>query len=250
MYNKWLFSLSFLLVFTSCKKEVQPGMAPLNQGCDCAKEVTADFQILEVAGYGWDDELDTETDTIFYNKNVYFVAKEENASYTWIIGSETLTGKKVGRYFDETTKGHTISVTLIVKKKPNTICLPNDDGIDTLTKTFFVANKMLIENSPTPYFMEGTYRVKDSMDVDSIDIIFDYYYNSSQDTGAKLINYDGKNTERKIQRYWANYRAIRPKDGDIYGIMEYKVSGEADFNLHIYTDNVGYRHYHFKGRKL
>ncbi len=63
-------------------------------------------------------------------------ALEEDAEYTWIIGAETLHTRVVQR--SGFPKGETIPITLIVKKTPNAMCFPNDDGIDTLVRYMHV----------------------------------------------------------------------------------------------------------------
>ena len=53
----------------------------------------------------------------------------------WQIGSEKIYNQRIvtRTNFPE---NEDIPITLIVKNKPNKICLPNDDGIDTITKTY------------------------------------------------------------------------------------------------------------------
>ena len=232
----------------SCKK-IQPEMSVLNAGCDCAKEVSADFQIFELAWYQYPNELSTETDTSFSQKNIRFEAKEEGASYKWIIGSETLTGKTIVRYFDETWKGQEINIKLIVNKKPNKICLPNDEGIDTIEKTFFISNQSLNFELAESFLMEGTYRVKDNNSSDSVSVLIDYYYNSSQDYGIKIINYDGIGSVSTNHDFILNYREIKTEWYYFPGIFRYKINGDAEF---VFTDklNTPYKEYHYKGRKL
>jgi hypothetical protein len=165
--------VSISIFLASCKKEKQPELSPFNEGCDCAKEVSADFIIEEFWGdiNGW--ELRTETDTAYTNKNIYFSAKQDSAEYKWYLGTEILTEQVIGRFFPNTdTENQTIAVSLVVKKKPNNICFPNDDGYDSIIKYLHFVK--LPENTGAfqtyPLNMAGTYRVKMPHLADSHDI--------------------------------------------------------------------------------
>ncbi len=183
-----------ILFFSSCKKE-QPEITNPLAGCDCAKETSADFRIIESAtdhaDYG---KFITETDTAYTNRNIYFIASEKNAEYKWYIGTEILTDSMVGRFFPSSVENQTIPITLVVKKKPNNICFPNDDGYDSITK--FIHFVKLPDPTgafqPYPINMAGTYRVKmphlaDSQDI-TIECIMDMwnYYPM-----LGITNYDG-----------------------------------------------------------
>jgi hypothetical protein len=150
--------LVMLLVLVSCRKE-QPGLDDTNN-CDCAKEVSAGFKM----GQLYDGEL-IDLDTIHYyldyetdgssslNGNCYvnFSADLENAtSYEWQIGNNlgTQNTREFGIYFNDTTG--TIPIMLVVHSKPNTICFPDDDGIDT------VVRYLTVHSRPVPY-LTGTY---------------------------------------------------------------------------------------------
>jgi hypothetical protein len=141
------FSVAVLCLF-SCKKE-QPAMRSLEEDCDCAKEVSAEFKTGQYTNAPFSDEF-IETDTIhFYvdyqdgnpinfsinQTSVSFIADIENAiSYKWQVGNNATqqTTRSFTLTFDDTLG--TIPVTLIVHAKPNLICNPNDDGYDTIKK--------------------------------------------------------------------------------------------------------------------
>lgn len=149
-YSKlFVFFLAFVVV-SACKKEQPQPDASLN--CDCAKEVSADFKMGEVFGEQF-IELDTIAMPIsYYDGNpanfgylntvyVHFSADIKNAiSYEWQVGSNSITQttKDFGLYFSDTIG--TIPVRLIVHAKPNKICFPNDDGVDTLVKYLTIRN--------------------------------------------------------------------------------------------------------------
>ncbi len=137
-------------LLTSCRKE-QPSMNE-NNNCECAKEVSADFQMGEKFGEEF-LELDTIAMPIFYNDGnpanfqyqtdvyVYFSANIKNAiSYEWQVGANSIaqSTKDFGLYFTDTIG--TIPVRLIVHAKPNLICFPNDDGVDTVVKYLTIRN--------------------------------------------------------------------------------------------------------------
>src|SRR5690606_29134347 len=66
--------------------------------------------------------------------SIKFKANLEGAKYKWILGAEVIEKKEFSRVFIE--PAGEISVTLMVEKEPNLSCHPQDDGRDTLTKTF------------------------------------------------------------------------------------------------------------------
>lgn len=137
--------ISFLF---SCKKE-QPKMSVLEENCECIKEVSANFKMGQFADSPI-NKVFVETDTIHFYVNYFegnpddfnvmqtkvdFVADCKDAiSYKWQVGNNAIqqTTKSFSLLFDDTLG--TIPVTLIVQAKPNLICNPTDDGIDTITK--------------------------------------------------------------------------------------------------------------------
>jgi hypothetical protein len=132
---KLLVSISVLIfILNSCEKE------PVENPCECGqKPVSANFTITETRG--WPDWLIADfepydTDTIMFGSAV-FTALEEDATYTWLIGIETLQDKVVERSgFPE---GQAVPITLIIEKTPDNECFPNDDGRDTLTRYLYKA---------------------------------------------------------------------------------------------------------------
>ena len=150
MKNNLFLILCAFALLTSCRKE-QPSMNE-NNNCGCAKEVSADFQMGEKFGEEF-LELDTIAMPIRYNDGnpanfqyetdvyVYFSANIKNAiSYEWQVGANSITQstKDFGLYFTDTIG--TIPVRLIVHAKPNLICFPNDDGVDTVIKYLTIRN--------------------------------------------------------------------------------------------------------------
>lgn len=180
-------------------------------GCDCAQEVSADFNIFEITTMNPNWRRESDTDTIYPTKNVRFYAKEDNAQYTWLIGSEVIHTREFERYFGAELAGETIEVKLIVEKEPNTLCFPNDDGKDTITKTFYIFPDVNYKQNfyqQTPNQFVGTYRVKEVNQADSVDIIIDVDYvpNDPGITRINIYNYDGTGTAVWCYVGYLNYR--------------------------------------------
>jgi hypothetical protein len=117
-------SILLVLVFDNCKKKSDP-ISP----CKGLVSTNADFVIEQQVGDRW-----FVSDTVISGQFSYvrFTAKYDADSYVWKIGSETITTKTFTKtWLPENT---TIPVTLIIKKKPDTNCFPDDDGIDTVVR--------------------------------------------------------------------------------------------------------------------
>jgi hypothetical protein len=69
---------------------------------------------------------------------------------------------------------------LVAKKKPNTICFPNDDGYDSIVKYLTVSNKSYDDVYDLPnHLFEGIFRFKDSLGNypgDSVDLKIELKY--------------------------------------------------------------------------
>jgi len=256
------------LLLLGCKKYEQPELTPLNQDCSCASEVNADFEILELEGPFGLNPQGTDTDTIYMGKNVIFRAKEEGAEYTWYIGNEILDTKEVGRYFSSAYADQEMTVSLVVRKQANTICFPNDDGYDSISKRFYVQNyetsdlTSAYDNGVT--LMEGVYRVKSPTMADSIDITIDYIDRTPPPSPVDQIditNFDGQGTTVWIPRGQStlkNYRAFWVPDQGIskkciQGKFLYNMSGESVFDIsfcELINGEYVMQEHQMKGRKL
>lgn len=198
--------LSLLLVVLGCKKIEQPDMSTVTDPCDCAKEVSADFDILEPLDFGLEMRL-VKTDNVISGKSIIFKATENDAEYKWYVGADVENDQEIDRYFIPSLEGSTIPITLVVKKKPNYICFPNDDGYDSITKYMKVVSRS--DSS----VMEGTYRIASINSTDSIDIKINFrghYQNNiylpDSGSGLDIYNFDGNNNF--IENY-NNYVIIR-----------------------------------------
>jgi hypothetical protein len=148
MKNTYLFlSLLTLLIGLSvqCKKKCYDPTNPQCENydpCYGKKLVSAAFKIQEVVSFpfntipdAWGESPDTDTIATY---GIQFTALEDGAEYEWHIGREVLTGKSV--YRQNFTPFDTYPITLIVKKQPNKLCFPKDDGIDTLTRRMYAGS--------------------------------------------------------------------------------------------------------------
>ncbi len=255
-----LFISSMLLLIYSCRKE-QPQMNAVQNACDCAEEILADFTIEgATAGFTQPWNRFTETDTVFVNRNVRFTARIEDATYKWYIGSEIVTQKSFGRFFSDAFEGQDIPVTLVVKKKANSGCFPADDGYDSITKVFHVAPFIL--DSGTDYVfppLEGTYRMKSSHLPDSFDVVFDIGKNFQATVMFNIQNFDGEGNDCvNIATCTAiNYRQIWSEDGagstckmfvgDIHNLLNGKTKMHFTF---YYPEHPDYQVLDYEGRKL
>ena len=235
-------------------------MNPLNQGCDCAKEVSADFLMEEMTWFNLELAKYTDTDTIYANRNVHFFAKEANAEYTWIIGAEEVHEREFYRYFDASLIGQTLEMKLIVNKPPNLICLPNDDGKDTLTRYLTIVQYPAISlfSIPNPRF-EGLFRLKNATDSDSVDVQIGMYelgeispgelqgndrfvFTNMDGLGGHVTSYSEDITYRQVWPLTSAYEKTR-----LYN----RPDGVVELELIPYPQTVDVvPTYRFKGRKL
>jgi len=243
------------LIF-ACKKQ-QPQMSEdIKNPCDCATEVSAEFKMEELAGYPGTSlaEKKSETDTIYGNSPVMFTALEDGADYTWYLGAEVIKEKEFWRYFNNTLIGQTLPVSLVVKKNPNTTCLPNDDGYDSISKTITVVDGAHLYTAPNHF--EGTYRLRDTASTDSIDIVIDF--DNNFDGGGKLIVfyniglYNGgseiacSSSEVTYRKFWCGWSGCF-QSGFLHVIdvnhVELKINGATLLSQCASS-------YHYYGRKL
>lgn len=211
--------ISMLLLLSSCKEKKLPCQDPRNPDCEnynpCIDEkaVNADFTILEYCYFdetnpinaGWNQDSDS-----IYQGDIWLEANYPNAdSYTWHVERypEPLNGKKIRVGYNEGWRGKNITIKLIVKAKPNKTCFPMDDGIDTVTRSFYY----LQHNEQLKW--EGTYFGSDDDKPDSnYTIVLDYSFNSStqkntikvfglprgcRDTAYEVRSYPSKNFSYK-----------------------------------------------------
>lgn len=239
----------YCFILSACKKIEQPEMAQLNKECDCAKEVSADFVMEEVLCYSCEEDdilkMYTPTDTIYASKNVRFRALEDNAEYTWYIGSEVLNTQSFFRFFGQSLMHSDVSISLVVKKQPNLICNPLDDGYDSITKTLSI-RELPLDMDTT--LIEGTYRVKSQHLADSFDVKIDLVRGQSTQEPEfffNIYNFDGVGSNSLYEgETYMNFRECFSW-GYVFGRFKYTLEGVALFN---FTHNE--TEFDYKGRKL
>ncbi|MEZ4775016.1 MAG: hypothetical protein R3D00_17665 [Bacteroidia bacterium] len=116
-----------------CVDETNPECPNYNPCLD-KKPVSAAFEIREAFYLGYPPDWETyDTDTVVTGL-VEFYALEADAQYEWHIGSEVIRTRSVAR--SDFPPGNT-TIRLKVTKKPDIMCFPDDDGVDSLARTFF-----------------------------------------------------------------------------------------------------------------
>lgn len=254
-------TLLFLIAVYSCKKE-KPVVPETKDPCECAREVTADFTMEELTYPGVNGEY-TETDTILKEKNVRFTALLEDAEYTWYMGVEELDTREVSRYFDQSLSGSNLSITLVVKKEPNKLCFPDDDGYDSITKILHVSQYPYVDGQDLILgSIEGTYRMKSEHLPDSFDIDFYATLNFQGEHMFNITNYDGQGSDciNQARQSGRNYRQVWTSDGTgvqvcnyLRGYIHNRMDGVAEMEF----TTMGYEgdelikyEWHYLGRKL
>ena len=164
--------LSGIIFLIGCKKEQPVINEVAADPCDCF-ELRGEFTVGEFF-HGLDSLVASDSIQEYPNwsgttpstPTAYVTMEAFNKSaisYEWIIGSDPnhRFGQNVQITFQNVNA--TIPVTLIVRDSVNTFCDPNDDGIDTITKSIRVEYF-------EPPILHGTYRGYNS---DDPDVIFD-----------------------------------------------------------------------------
>jgi len=239
-------------------------MSLLNENCDKANEVSADF-LME--SYGNISNIYTvDTDSIYPLRSVRFTAVEENATYTWFLGAEVIHERSFVRLFDNSTIGQSIPVTLKVEKEPNHICFPDDDGLDSVIRYLGVASESYdswsFYNEPQPKW-EGMFKMLEEGENDSVEIkiYLGEGVNTLGDPFQDLLifeNLNGNNDSLQFQLSGVFFNILRIDNAIGVGCLDqgfikrfYQNNQYEIFIPKSNTDNcVNRKTYHFKGRKL
>lgn len=167
----------------------------LLQGCysediedPCRDEmpVSAYFTIQETFQLGMREEwraYDTDSISSFY---ILFTATEKDAEYEWTLGDETIYEKSFVRY--SFPRGTSIEVKLRVNKYAMSNCFPDDDGVDSLRRVFYLTENFYCDSK-----VKGQFIGRDSADINSertviIDPCYDYPDNPFNNTDIRIIN--------------------------------------------------------------
>ena len=261
--SRFLYFLLCVVLITGCNRCKEECDDPTNpecpnyvNPCEGLTEVTAIIEIAEQASTAVYDDIFVPTDIVIDESNVRFRCPVNFASYTWLLGTEEIHDQEFVRYFNGYT-GQTISVTLIIQKAPELACFPSDDGLDTLTKTFYVIDRC----SPS---LEGVYRgAWDDMPMDSFELSLLAAEGFGDPFGAcngfYMSNFS-KNNPDSIDisngGFWnTNYRAyihsslasVDSFKGEIY-LSENKQTILAEYEL--YTGDGQYQPHVFRGYRI
>lgn len=229
--------------------------------CDCAEETSADFFMEEQSVNVPSVAYYTDTDSIQLNKNVRFRPKQEGGSYKWYIGSEVLETQEVTRFFGTSTEGLTVPITLVHKKKPNKICFPKDDGIDSVVKYLTITSFPIDMGADVDFgSIEGLYRVKSDHLPDSFDVEIQVIKVLGLPK-VNFYNYDGQgsNCLNQIEMmHGSNYKELYLLGGTgtlvcdyLEGSVKNKGNRKVEMNLSFFYEshpNFALRKY--LGRKL
>jgi hypothetical protein len=176
--KKQLLWITCILALAACEKEIAP-----SNPCETHQATSAAFTIKEATYLDIIDPISPDflmdTDSC-YLSSIYFEAMQQDAdSFIWQIGTEPEPryGKQVNVVFPDVLRGTTFTIRLIVKRnKPNTLCFPDDNGIDTMIRTFY----FLRHNEELSW--EGTYYGSDTDKPDSMyTIVLGHSYDEAQD---------------------------------------------------------------------
>jgi hypothetical protein len=254
--------LTLAITLLACRK-IQPDFdVAATDPCACASEVSADFEIWEGSSQV-PNPRQTLTDTTYKDKVVEFRALEEDAEYTWYIGIDVETEQITWKTFPDQWAGSDIPITLVVKKDPNNTCFPEDDGYDSITKTFHISDYWQesandIDMGP----IEGTYRVKSEHLADSFDVEF---YGDKDGLGKSMfniINYDGEgsNCISQAQITGSNYRQVWTTNGTsimqcdyIQGFIHNRLDGVTEMKFTFGPPSPNHPDYYeriYLGRKI
>jgi hypothetical protein len=262
-----LFAL-LLVALWACRKE-KPGFDLSDKDpCSCASEVSAEF-VIEELGITAPEPRWIETDTVLKFKTVRFTAKEENAiSYKWYVGSEILSGRSVNRTFGEQWSEIDIPITLVITKQPNLVCFPDDDGYDSLVKSFYISKYPIWNEDETELLSGptlGTYRMISPEHADSFDITIRIFKHPIHATSiyVAIYNWDGlgndcisynKSSFGNAYR-WQGFQEMGGYPcGSLTGYVHRPMTGPAEFVMRtLYLNGqleIVEKQYHYKGRKL
>jgi hypothetical protein len=240
----------FLFSASRCKRDDPK----LDNPCAGQHPVSAAFSVYEDPQYGDAYWVPYKTDTVC-TKDVYFKANEKGAdAYEWHIGAGVYKTDSVYLTFPTSLYGQAIPITLIVHKKPNTACFPDDIGKDSVVKYIYFKDPSTLINFDGKWF---GHRV--GSDNDTFTIIIKsqvvlngktgekgtYIYNLRGGCGCPLPTNTGyKELEFFGQDSFCGHPAgnalIKPDNGNSISI-NYKYDYPKNHALDIFVNFIGVR---------
>ena len=131
----WLCCIALVGIQSRCKPDPEPVIPEPFDPCAGRQPFKADFDIFDTYG----SLMSLPTDTVAGFRFIA-TARDTYATYQWRVGSDsrTFNEKSVSLTLPDQTVGQRIVIRLIAKRKATMTCLKNDNGIDTISKSFVV----------------------------------------------------------------------------------------------------------------
>lgn len=190
----WLCCVALIGIQSRCKPDPEPVIPDPFDACAGRQPFKADFDIFDT----YASFLSLPTDTVSGFRFVA-TAKDDYDSYEWRIGSDSRTFKEksVSLTLPDQTTGQRIVVRLIVKRKAAMTCLKNDNGIDTITKSFIVVmgpdhEYYQIYNSKYVQAIFGTWEgaaLDEPNKIFKIKLVNLGYWETSRHRGGRMYNF-------------------------------------------------------------
>lgn len=254
-------AMGLVLVFYSCCRDDDNTCSdPTNPECEnydpCYGKIptTAEFTIAQqYLGAGPNADIYFEDDTVT-GGTLKFIAKEqEGATYTWILGIDTIVGGyEITKPLGVLPEG-SYSNSLIVTKQADTICFPNDEGIAQFNRSFIKINgcdRVIFGR----YFGVFSKSPTDSVE---IELIASSSYTHvqpchipSNEGGIFSVNFNLNGDTIRLKRYGLVNKRMSFKSEFQIGVPDGEIIYDSykDQVTAIYSiDDVDY---HFTGRKL
>lgn len=124
----------------SCYDSTNPNCANYDP-CTAKTPLSSDFVIETWAPVYNGDTFDIGFDH-FAPKSLHFRALQEDASYEWILGNETIDAQMFSRDFSQVGFDLNVPVQLTVTKEPDQICFPLDDGTETSSREITITKDL------------------------------------------------------------------------------------------------------------
>lgn len=249
------------LIFSSCDPDDDNTCCdPSNPECEnydpCygKSETTAFFTIAQqYFPVGDNSDIYIEDDIVTGGKLKFTAIPQEGATYTWILGVDTIVGNyEVTRTLGDLPEGR-YSNSLIVTKQADTLCFPDDVGMDFSSRIF-----TRIESCQAAIL--GKYRgvfLKDSPDSVDIELALSPSLSeiepceSTSIVGAVfLVNYSLNGDTIKLNTDGAVNSRISFTSLNEIGIPEGEIIYDSSINLVTASYSIDDEEFHFTGRKL
>jgi len=187
MKNLIFLILLFALIFlTGCPNDDHP-VKP--DPCAGKKPVSAEIKLMQEVRNAYTGPDWIESDTIPISKIVAFEAVGDYQHYEWqILGDTTRYYNRRQTFLFDKVWGE-LTVRLIVRSRPDTLCFPSDDGIDTAFKKFLIVKREELA-------INGSY--------------FGYHEGAPEDTFTVEIKYEGG--DRGMVMYNINQGCFIPEN--------------------------------------